>query len=57
MSFEKADRERRNKFIESATSAATTEIARNKLRRLERREKIAVNLIKTFAAHLGIFTS
>lgn len=39
--FEKADRERRNKFIESATSAATTEIARNKLRRLERREDIA----------------
>jgi len=39
--FEKADRERRNKFIESATSAATTEIARNKLRRLQRREKIA----------------
>ena len=39
--LEKADRERRNKFIESATSAATTEIARNKLRRLQRREKIA----------------
>lgn len=44
--FEKADRERRNKFIESATSAATTEIARNKLRRLERREKIAPEIKK-----------
>jgi len=44
--LEKADRERRNKFIESATSAATTEIARNKLRRLQRREKIAPDIKK-----------
>ncbi len=39
--FEKYDRETRAKFIEAATASATTEIARNKLRRLERREKIA----------------
>ena len=36
--LEKADRARRDKFIETATAAATKEIARNKLRRLERRQ-------------------
>jgi len=39
--FEKYDRDTRAKFIEAATASATTEIARNRLRRLERREKIA----------------
>lgn len=34
--YEKADRARRNKFIETATAAGAKEIARNKLRRLER---------------------
>lgn len=36
--YEKADRARRDKFIETATASATKEIARNKLKRLERRE-------------------
>jgi hypothetical protein len=36
--LEKADRARRDKFIEASTAAATKEIARNKLRRLERRQ-------------------
>ncbi len=36
--LEKADRARRDKFIETATASATKEIARNKLKRLERRE-------------------
>lgn len=39
--LEVADRARREKFIESATESATKEIARNKLKRLERRETIA----------------
>ena len=39
--FEKYDRDTRAKFIEAATASATTEIAKNKLRRLQRREKIA----------------
>ena len=39
--LEAADRARREKFIESATESATKEIARNKLKRLERREAIA----------------
>ena len=47
--LDKADRERRNKFIDSATSAATTEIARNKLRRLERRETIAPEIKRAVA--------
>jgi hypothetical protein len=38
--LEKADRARRDKFIETATKTATEEIARNKLKRLARREKI-----------------
>ena len=38
--LEKADRARREKFIETATKTATEEIARNKLKRLARREKI-----------------
>jgi len=36
--YEKADRARRDKFIETATASATKEIARNRLKRLERRE-------------------
>lgn len=36
--LEKADRARRDKFIEASAAAATKEIARNKLRRLERRQ-------------------
>tara|TARA_R110000782_G_scaffold111312_2_gene201049 strand:- start:768 stop:2093 length:1326 start_codon:yes stop_codon:yes gene_type:complete len=47
--LDKADRETRNKFIDSATSAASTEIARNKLRRLERRETIAPEIKRAVA--------
>jgi len=36
--LEKADRARRDKFIETATASATKEITRNKLKRLERRQ-------------------
>jgi len=44
--FEKYDRETRAKFVEAATASATTEIAKNKLRRLQRREKIAPEIKK-----------
>ena len=36
--LEKADRARRDKFIETATASATKEITRNRLKRLERRQ-------------------
>lgn len=38
--LEKADRARRDKFIETATKTATEEISKNKLKRLARRETI-----------------
>tara|TARA_S200002703_G_scaffold23186_2_gene19990 strand:- start:351 stop:1628 length:1278 start_codon:yes stop_codon:yes gene_type:complete len=47
--LEVADRARREKFIESATESATKEIARNKLRRLERRETIAPKIKQAVA--------
>jgi len=47
--FDKYDRDTRAKFIEAATASATTEIARNKLRRLERREKIAPDIKRAVA--------
>ena len=47
--FDKADRAAREKFIESATTAATTEIARNKLKRIQRREKISPSIEQAIA--------
>ena len=47
--LEAADRARRDKFIESATTAATQEIARNKLRRLERRNAASPDIKQAVA--------
>lgn len=47
--LEKADRARRDKFIEASAAAATKEIAKNKLRRLERRQSAEPDIKRAVA--------
>ena len=53
--IEAADRERRNAFIKTATEAATKEIARNKLRRLERIEAAEPKIKKAVALGMNAY--
>ena len=53
--IELADRERRNAFIKTATEAATKEIARNKLKRLERREAAEPKIKRAVALGMNAY--
>lgn len=53
--LEKADRARRDKFIATATESATREIAKNKLKRLERREAAEPDIKRAVALGMNAY--